>query len=124
MKQAIVIIALIISTLCLNIANAQCDKNSFSIVLLGGFNKDRVELLVDNKKVFDKIITSDMSTGSADACAFKKLSCHQKIITIINGQKMSVVYLDHSKIHKKLLGIHKQGHSVSTSFYDIPLILE
>ncbi|MDQ2771704.1 MAG: hypothetical protein M3Y54_14535 [Bacteroidota bacterium] len=124
MKQAILFIALIISTLCPNTANAQCDKTSFSIVLLGGFHKDRVELLIDNKKVFDKIITSDMSTGSADACSFKKLSCNQKVVTIINGHKMPVIYLDHSKIHKKLLGIHKQGNSVSTSFYDIPLILE
>ena len=124
MKQAILIVALIISTLSPNITNAQCDKYSFSIVLLGGFDKDRVELLVDNKKVFDKIITSDRSTDLADACSFKKLSCRQRIVTIINGHQMRAIYLEHKKTHKKLLGIHKQGNSISATFYDIPLELE
>ena len=123
MRQAIFLIAFI-SLMATGRVFGQCDKSSFSIVLLGGFQKDRAEIIVDNKKVFDKIITSDGSTDLAGSCSFKKLSCIQKVVVLINGHQMRIIYLNHSKIHKQLLGLWKYDKSISTTFYDIPLILE
>ncbi|MBD2722736.1 hypothetical protein [Hymenobacter armeniacus] len=105
-------------------AIGKCDKSLFSIVLLGGFSNDRVEIIVDNKKVFDRIVTSDGSTELAGSCSFKKSLCRQKVIALVNGHQMRIIYLDHTKISNQLLGLWKHEKSISTSFYKIPLVLE
>ena len=123
MKLFIFSIAFFFSSV-INHSNAQVKKPSFCIVLLGGFDNDRVKLLVDDKKIFDKIITSDLSTDLAGSCSFKKGSQKQKVVTIINGHQMRTIYLNHLKIHNQVLGIWKYDNFIYTTFYNAPLRLE
>ena len=116
MKQLIFYIILILA-ISITKSSAQCAKEPLTIFLLSGFNKDHIEFIVDDKKIFNDVITTDPSDGVAASLYFKRGVCKQHISLKVGGVLLHTMWLDNrEEIVIKALGYSKAGIFISTEY--------
>ena len=85
---------------------------------MSGFNKDRVEVIVDGKPLFNDIITTDPSDGVAASIHLKRAMCKQHLALKIGGVLLHTMWLDNKEeVVMKALGYSKIGVFISTQYF-------
>ena len=122
MKKSVVYIAAIF---LLHVTNsfAQCVKEPLAVYLSRDFDTKRVELIVDNKIVFNQVIKINDSIG-VEAFEITRTACEQKISLKVNGVLLHTMWLDHKRAFMKGIQYSKSGITVGTTFFidKLPLL--
>ena len=114
-------LAFLLWLLAAPVARAQYGNTPVEIMLLGGFKGDRVKVLVDGKLLFNQIITTDESTGLADAFSLKRVAAKQKLSLLVNGVLLYSNWLDPA-YPAFGFGFSKNGYFIDTQvFFKAPM---
>ena len=122
MRNIAFYIILIVAACTINCC-AQCTKEPLTIFLSGDFNKERVELIVNGKVVFNQVTNVNESVG-VEIFDLNRTDCKQKISLKVNGLLLHTMWLDHKKAFMKGIQYSKSGITVGTTFFidKLPLL--
>jgi hypothetical protein len=103
-------------------ATEQCGTQPVELYLLGGFQRDRVKVVVDGKLLFNDVITTNESSGYANHLSLKRVASRQKVSLLVNGLLLNTTWLDPTQGCMHGYGFSKRGYFIDTQvFFKAPM---